>query len=330
MPGSDTEDKNLSPEFRLSLFRQMLRLRLIEEAIVEQYGEQEMRCPVHLSVGQEAAAVGSAAALEANDRIVSTHRGHAHYLAKGGNLTAMLAEMYGRETGCSRGRGGSMNLIDLDAGVMATLPIVATSIPLGVGLALAEKQLGTDGVIGIYFGDAAIEEGAFHEAANFAALRNLPAVFLCENNLYSVYTKLAERQPERPLTEVAQAHGMPSRHEDGNDVEAVYLATSQAARRARAGDGPSFLLFDTYRWREHCGPNYDNDLGYRTVDEFETWQIHCPLKIHRARLAEAGLLAPNAEATMTVEIKGEIGAAFASAKAAPFPRAEQAGDNVYG
>lgn len=314
---------------RLALFRGMLRLHLIEETVASRYSDQEMRCPVHLSVGQEAAAVGSASGLRKDDWIVSSHRGHAHFLAKGGDLTSMLAEIYGRETGCSQGRGGSMNLTDTRVGALLTLPIVASSIPIGVGVALAEKQRGGDKVTGIYLGDAATEEGVFHEAANFAALKSLAVVFVCENNLYSVYTNIADRQPKRPLHDVAVAHGIRARHGDGNDVEFVHAETREAADRARRGEGPSFLVFDTYRWREHCGPNFDNDIGYRTVEEYESWRVRCPLDAHRAKLRKEGLLDETAEAKMAKEIEAEIEAAFVAAKAAPMPPAADAAKYVY-
>ncbi|HLO77268.1 MAG TPA: thiamine pyrophosphate-dependent dehydrogenase E1 component subunit alpha, partial [Magnetospirillum sp.] len=164
----------------------MVRIRRIEEAIATAYPQQEMRCPVHLSIGQEAIAAGVAQALRVSDQVVSNHRSHAHYLAKGGDLRVMLAELYGRQTGCAQGRGGSMHLIDPGAGVLAALPIVAGSMPVGVGAALAMRRAGRDDVVVIFCGDAAIEEGVFHESANFAALKRLPVIFVCENNLYSV------------------------------------------------------------------------------------------------------------------------------------------------
>src|SRR5262245_35830673 len=168
----------------LRLFREMLRIRLIEEEIAGRYREEKMRCPVHLSTGQEAVAVGVSVGLRRTDQIVSTHRCPAHYLAKGGDLKVMLSELMGKETGCCGGRGGSMHLFDRDAGVLLSLPIVAASIPVGVGAALAMKQRMSDDVSVIYLGDASVEEGVFHESANFAALRGLPAIFVCENNLY--------------------------------------------------------------------------------------------------------------------------------------------------
>ena len=214
------------------LYRSMLNIRLVEEGIAERYDEQEMRCPVHLSIGQEAAASGVGLALHEKDRIFSTHRSHAHYLAKGGDLRAMLAEIYGKAEGCVGGRGGSMHLMDPNAGMMASIPIVGSCIPLAVGTALSDAIDGNNRVSIAYLGDASIEEGVFHESANFARLRDLPVLFVCENNLYSVYSHLEIRQPDRPLTAVAAAHNIRASHHDGNDVEAVHRATIQAANLA--------------------------------------------------------------------------------------------------
>jgi TPP-dependent pyruvate/acetoin dehydrogenase alpha subunit len=325
------EAPDLGPEAMRELFRKMLRIRLIEEEIAARYPieEQKMRCPVHLSVGQEAIAVGMSAVLRRDDQIVSNHRCHAHYLAKGGDLKAMLAELYGKADGCCGGRGGSMHLFDTSAGVLLSLPIVGSSIPIGVGAALAFRQQGRDSVAVIYLGDAALEEGVYHESANFAALRGLPAVFVCENNLYSVYTPLDERQPARPLVEMGRAHGLACCHVDGNDVRAVLRASAEAVEQARGGGGASFILADTYRWREHCGPNYDNDLGYRSEQEFQAWRKRDPIARHRRLLTEAGVLDADQEAAMVRAVEDEIAEAFAFAEAAPYPEAETAGEGVY-
>jgi TPP-dependent pyruvate/acetoin dehydrogenase alpha subunit len=319
----------LGTEDLLALYRAMLRIRTVEEEIAARYSEQKMRCPVHLSIGQEAIAVGVSAALEPGDQAVSTHRCHAHYLAKGGDLVAMLAELMGRATGCCGGRGGSMHLFDLKAGLLLSLPIVAASIPVGVGAALAFKQEGKRNVAVIYLGDASLEEGVFHESANFAALKKLPAIFVCENNLYSVYTGLSDRQPPRPLTEVGRAHGMPTVHVDGNDVRAVRRAAMAAVAHARSGLGPTFLLADTYRWREHCGPNYDNDLGYRTPAEFEQWRERDPIARLRAGMRASGLLDSAAEPAIESEFAREAAAAFAAAEAAPMPDPRLAAVGLY-
>lgn len=310
-------------------YRDMLRIRLVEEEIAARYGQEKMRCPVHLSIGQEAVSVGVSRVLRAQDQVVSTHRCHAHYLAKGGDLVAMLGELMGKEIGCCGGRGGSMHLFDPAAGVLLSLPIVAASIPVGVGAALAMQQRGKSDVAVIYIGDASLEEGVYHESANFAALHALPAVFVCENNLYSVYTPLAERQPPRPLLELGRAHGMPAEAVDGNDIEAVMRAASTATERARRGGGPSFIQADTYRWREHCGPNFDNHLGYRTEVEFEEWRARDPLARLERKLSSSGRLSAADEQQMRQELGAEIAAAFAAAENAPAPAVSSIAERVY-
>lgn len=303
-----------------ALFRDMLRNRRIEEEIARRYADQEMRCPVHLSIGQEGISAGVCLALRRDDRVVSTHRAHAHYLSKGGDLKRMLAEFHGKETGCCGGRGGSMHIFDDDAGMLLSLPIVASGIPIAVGAALAMRQQGSDAVAVAFVGDAAVEEGVFHEAANFAALRKLPIIFVCENNLFSVYTRLDERQPNVPLQRLGTAHGMLSETADGNDAALVHEITARAVVRARAGEGPSFLVFDTYRWLEHCGPNYDNDIGYRTEAEFQDWKRRDPVAILRDRLVAAGGLDGPTEERMRREIDAEIGEAFRFALESPLPQ----------
>lgn len=314
----------------LSLYRSMLRIRLVEEAIIERYPEQEIRCPVHLSIGQEAAAVGACSALQTDDVIVSTHRSHGHYLAKGGDLGRMIAEIYGRVDGCCGGRGGSMHLFDQDAGVLASVPIVGSTIPLGVGAALVFQQRGESRVCVVFLGDAASEEGVFHESLNFASVHRLPVVFVIENNLYSVYTALQERQPIRPLTAYAGAHGMPSSIVDGNDVCAMRDRALELVEMARNDGGPSLLVAETYRWREHCGPNYDNDLGYRDVEEYKKWRKKCPIEKLSGSLYRCDELTQQLENNIRKRLRSEIQLAFDGARASPFPSRETAGDHVYG
>jgi TPP-dependent pyruvate/acetoin dehydrogenase alpha subunit len=310
-------------------YRDMLRIRLVEEEIAARYGQEKMRCPVHLSIGQEAVSVGVSRLLRPQDQVVSTHRCHAHYLAKGGDLLAMLGELMGKEIGCCGGRGGSMHLFDPAAGVLLSLPIVAASIPVGVGAALAMQQRGKPDVAVIYIGDASLEEGVYHESANFAALHALPAIFVCENNLYSVYTPLRERQPSRPLLELGRAHGMPAEAVDGNDLEAVMRATAAAVERARSGKGPSFIQADTYRWREHCGPNFDNHIGYRTEAEYQEWRARDPLARLQRKLSGSGRLSSADEQRMHKEIAAEIAAAFKAAEDAPAPSPETIAARIY-
>lgn len=301
------------------MYRAMLRIRMVEEEIAARYPKEMMRCPVHLSIGQEAVPVGVSRLLRPSDQVVSTHRCHAHYLAKGGSLAAMLGELMGKKTGCCGGRGGSMHLFDTKAGMLLSLPIVAASIPVGVGAALAMKQRGNDNVAVIYLGDASLEEGVFHESANFAALHALPAIFVCENNLYSVYTPLRERQPDRPLADLGRAHGIPAERIDGNDIEAVHRAATTAVARARGGGGPSFIQADTYRWREHCGPNYDNHIGYRTEAEFQAWKALDPIQRLHDRLASSSRQSVQDDARLKEEIAAEIESEFAAAENAPSP-----------
>ncbi len=311
------------------MHRDMLRIRMVEEGIADRYAEQEMRCPVHLSIGQEAAAVGVCHALRHTDRVFSTHRCHAHYLAMDGDLRAMLAEIYGKAAGCIGGRGGSMHLSDPAKGLVASVPIVSSSIPLAVGTALADQIDGNDNVSVAFFGDASVEEGVFHESANFASLRKLPVLFVCENNLYSVYTALKNRQPPRPITDLARAHAVRFATADGNDVVAVSKVALDAVERARRGEGPSFLLLDTYRWREHCGPGFDNNIGYRTEAEYETWRLRCPIETSRTKLRAQGKLTPADETHLVTDIKLEIDAAFNFAKIAPLPEPSLAVEHVY-
>lgn len=222
-----------------------------------------------------------------------------------------------------------MHLFDRDAGVLLSLPIVAASIPVGVGAAFAMKRRREDSVAVIYLGDASVEEGVFHESANFAAVHKLPALFVCENNLYSVYTPLEARQPDRPITELARGHAIHSVHVDGNDVMGVHRAATELVARARSGLGPSFLLADTYRWREHCGPNYDNTLGYRTVAEFESWKSRDPLANLAASLENAGILDAATRREIERALAVEIAAAFEFAENAPFPSTGSAALHLY-
>ena len=313
----------------LRMYRDMLRIRMIEEGIADRYSEQEMRCPVHLSIGQEAVAVGTCHALQHTDRIFSTHRCHAHYLAMDGDLQAMLAEIYGKASGCTGGRGGSMHLTDHDKGLIASVPIVGSSIPLAVGSALADQIDGNQNVSVAFFGDAAVEEGAFHESANFAGLHKLPVLFVCENNGYALFTPLKDRQPPRLLSELPGAYGMSFDSADGNDAVAVFKAARTAVQRAREGYGASFLLLNTYRHRESCGPGFDHHLGYRSEEEYQSWLARCPVKLGKDALVSLGLMDLAEEANMTGELKREIDEAFAYAKAAPLPDPSQASAHIY-
>ena len=308
----------------------IMRVRLIEERIRKLYAEQEMRCPTHFSIGQEAVAVGVCTHLKQEELITSAHRSHAHYLAKGGDLKAMLAELYGKATGCAAGKGGSMHLIDLAAGFLGAVPIVGSTIPIGVGAALASVLQDSPVLSVIFFGDAATEAGVFHESLNIAALYKLPVVMVCENNLYSVLSPLSVRKPkDREIVQLAQGHGVFSGQADGNDADAVYALAGEAIEHARAGRGPAFLELETYRWLEHCGPLDDRHLGYRPPGEYEAWIARDPLRLYAERLRERGLVTPVDLEAMAREIGAEIDDAITFAKSSPFPTRDQLAAHVY-
>ncbi|HLQ32310.1 MAG TPA: thiamine pyrophosphate-dependent dehydrogenase E1 component subunit alpha [Chloroflexota bacterium] len=317
----------LIPELALRLLRDMLLIRRTEERVAEVYPEQEMRCPVHLCIGQEAVPAGVCSNLTREDYAMGGHRAHGHYLAKGGDLAAMIAEFYGKASGCSGGIGGSMHLMDLAAGFLGATPILGSTIPIAVGAALGSVMRGEDRVTVAFFGDAATEEGAFHESLNFAALRKLPIVFVCENNLYSVQSPMSVRQPAtREIYQLAQGHGIESRQSDGNDVLAVYELAKSAVEKARSGGGPTFLEFMTYRWREHCGPNFDHEV--RPYEDYELWLRRCPIERLRSTMLASGLVAAELNAVAT-SVEFEVEAALAVAKAGPFPKAELLLEGVY-
>jgi TPP-dependent pyruvate/acetoin dehydrogenase alpha subunit len=308
----------------------MMRIRAVEEAIAARYAEGKMRCPTHLSIGQEAVAAAVGGALRPTDLAVSGHRAHAHYLAKGGSLPRMMAEIYGKATGCAGGKGGSMHLIDEDAGFMGSTAIVGGTVPVGVGLGLAAKLRRTDQLSCVFIGDAVAETGVFFESVNFAVLKKLPVLFICENNLYSVYTPLRRRQPEgRRIHEMVAGLGIATAHGDGNDARAVFRAVSQGAAAIRDGGGPRFYEFATYRWREHCGPFYDNDIGYRSEAEFLEWRKRDPIVALRQALATENVLSDAEHARMAADIDAEVRGAFDFAERSPFPSPGAAFEDEY-
>lgn len=317
-------------EIARSLLWSAIRIRMIEEEISARYHEAKMRCPVHLSTGQEGVSAAVGLALRKDDLAMSTHRAHGHYLGKGGDLKGMIAEIYGKKTGCASGKGGSMHLLDLSVGFMGSSAIVGGTIPIGVGLGLSIQLRKTDQISCVFLGDGAIEEGVFYESANFAALRKLPVLFLCENNLYSVYSPLKVRQPEgRKIHELVQAMGIPSKSGDGNNLIQTYQMISEAADKIRQGHGPQFLELSCYRWREHCGPNFDNDIGYRTEDEYLEWKRLDPIESLKTTLLSNGTL-QEAEIEKGIgEINNEIKAAFEFAEDSAFPDPEEAFTKMY-
>tara|TARA_A100001388_G_scaffold277505_1_gene269045 strand:+ start:1542 stop:2552 length:1011 start_codon:yes stop_codon:yes gene_type:complete len=316
----------------IDLFYMMKKIRLVEERIASEYPKNEIRCPTHLSIGQEGVPAALSICLNNADYAVSTHRGHAHYLSKGGNLNKMIAEIYGKKSGCSGGKGGSMHLIDKEVGFMGTSAIVGNSIPVGVGLGLALKLNKARNVSCIFLGDGAIEEGSFYESLNFAVLKELPIIFVCENNLYSVYSPLNVRQPKnRKIRDLAKSIGAKTHYEDGNDVINSYKCLNSIISQIRSKDVCTwFIEFETYRWREHCGYQFDNDLGYRTIEEYEQWKKRDPIKLFENNLKKDF---PEFDFhqldEITANITKEIDIAFEKAKNDSYPEKYEAFKNVY-
>ena len=324
------QSPKLDKEQRQVLYKEILRIRTIEEELASYYREQEMRCPVHFSIGQEAIAVGVCQALRPGDPVMSGHRSHAHYLAKGGDLKTMVAELYGKANGCASGNGGSMHLIDLKVNFIGATSIVAGTIPVVVGIGFANKLKDKDSISVSFFGDAATEEGLFYESLNFASLHKLPVLFVCENNLYSVFSPLSVRQPSsRKIYKIAKAMGINSVRIDGNDVEGVYLTAKNVLSEIQSGRGPYLIEAMTYRWLEHCGPNYDNHIGYRTEDEFLRWKKKDPLSNYEKKLLRESVITEELITNSREEILRDVRDAIQYAKSSPYPEASQMNRNVY-
>lgn len=315
---------------RISLLRDMLYVRRTEERIMALYAEQEMRCPTHFSIGQEAISAAVCQHLDHDDYAISAHRSHAHYLNKGGDLKAMVAELYGKETGCAHGKGGSMHLIDLSVNFIGCVPIVGSTIPIGVGAAFGTALQDTNRLSAVFFGDGAVETGIFYEAVNWAVVQNLPVVFVCENNQYSVNTPLSVRQPaSRTIRQLAEGLGVTAYEADGQLIEEVYAVAGKAVAHVRAGKGPVLMEFQTYRWLEHCGPLPDLHLAYRPEGEFEHWEKRDPIVLYRAKLIEEGVIDDAAIDDITADIDARVEAAVAFAKASPFPQRSELTAHLY-
>jgi len=306
----------------LGLYKSMLRIRVAEESIAELLEKNEIRCPTHLYTGQEAIASGVCAALAREDYIFGGHRSHGHYLAKGGDLRTLMAELYGKAAGCARGRGGSMHLIAPEVGLLGTVPLVAATIPIAAGAALASQLRGERRVSVAFFGDGATEEGHFHESLNLAGVRKLPVIFVCENNFYSSHMHITERRAKDNIHNSGEAHGIPGIVVDGNDAVAVYRATMDAVRRARNREGPTLLECRTYRWRGHVGPSMDMDVGVKRKDELKDWLPKDPLARLRLQLLERGMQNSELE-EMQRNVHLEVQAAIRWARECPFPPASE-------
>lgn len=304
------------------LYFEMLRIHRVQLRIESLYHLDEMKTPIHLCIGLEAIAVGVCANLQPTDYISSSHRSHGHYLAKGGDLKALIAELHCRETGCSRGRGGSMHLVDTSVGHIGSSSIVGGGIPIGTGLALASRMQRETRVSVVFFGDGAADEGVLYESVNFAMLKQLPVIYVYENNQYSVCSHISARQAGELLFHCVPQRKMMSRLVDGNDVVAVYEAARGAVNRARSGKGPSLIECRTYRVRGHAGAGSDEKLGYRTADEIRSWEAKCPVSRMQERLLRDGVIDRSEILEMERQIDAEIDDAFRFAQESPLPVAD--------
>ena len=300
---------------------EMMRMREVEIKIQNEYSKEEMRCPIHLSVGQEAIPVGISNNLNKNDKVLSAHRSHFHYLAKGGSLKSMIAELYGKETGCAMGLGGSMHLIDIKANIVAAVPIVGSTLPIGVGVAWANKLSGKNkDITVIYFGDGATEEGVFHESLDFASLFNLNILFVCENNFYSVYSNISNRQSkDRSILKIAKAHGIESSYIDGNDCDKIYIKSNSIISNIRSKNKPYLIELKTYRHLEHCGPNNDDNLKYRNKNEVKKWLNRDPINQYKKKLLSQNIISKQDIQNQIKIIHSEINQAFRFARNSNFP-----------
>lgn len=321
--------ETLPAELLTGLLTAMLRIRIFEEKIVELYPAQEMKCPVHLCIGQEAIAAGVCANLKKEDYILSTHRSHGHCIAKGTPMKSIMAELYGRVTGCSRGKGGSMHLVDPERGIPGTTAIVGGGIPLGVGTALASKLRGDGLVSVVFFGDGAYDEGVFYESFNFASLRRLPVVFVCENNFYATNSPQSARQPVCRISDSAAAFDAHGVCVDGNDALEVYAASKEAVEKARSGGGPSLIEAVTYRWKGHVGPEEDHLKGCRPAEELEEWKEKCPVKNLTEKLLRDKVITAEELEKTTAEITREVDQSVEFALASPYPEDADLLTDVY-
>lgn len=317
----------LERQLLTEMFRRMLLIRSFEERIKQVYAEGLMAGLAHLYDGEEAVAVGACAALKPTDYITSTHRGHGHCIAKGGDVRRMMAEVMGRETGYCRGKGGSMHIFDLSLGILGANGIVAGGLPIATGAALQAKLRKTGQVVVAFFGDAATNQGTFHESVNMAGLWRLPVVYVCENNLYGISVSQARHQAVRDVAVRAEGYGMPGVVADGMDVLDVYAKVREAVARARRGEGPTLVECKTYRYGgHHCG---EPGTAYRAKEEIAAWRDRDPLRRFRAYLTEHGVLTADEAAKLEREAAALLDEAVEYGKAGPWPAPEEALEDVY-
>ena len=305
------------------LYESMYRIRWSESEVSRLYPSDVIKSPIHLSIGQEAVSVAICEALEKKDVVFGTYRGHALYIAKGGDLNAMMAELYGKVDGCSKGKGGSMHLIDVSVGMMGTSAVVATSIPEAVGYAMAIKYNKSDQVVVCFFGDGATGAGVFHESLNFASLKDLPILFICENNEYAIHSHLTDRSSQQELYKFGLVNNIPSFVQKDRCIFKLFSKSKELIDDIRKGGGPRFFEVYTDRWLEHVGPNEDWDLGYRSEKDKEKWRQDDQIE----RLS--GLMSSEDKNIIEERVKQEVKEAILFAENSPFPSDEDLYKNVY-
>jgi TPP-dependent pyruvate/acetoin dehydrogenase alpha subunit len=317
--------QEIPKDVALQLYETMQRIRSFEVAVIELFARGKIPGFLHTYVGEEAVAAGVCALLRADDKIISTHRGHGHLIAKGGQLDLMMAELFGKSTGYCKGKGGSMHIAEPDLGMLGANAIVGAGTVIINGAALTAQYLGKDEVAVAFFGDGASNTGAFHEALNMAAVWNLPSIFVCENNGYAESTPQTYHQKIEDIASRAVGYGMLSAIVDGNDVGAVYAAAEEAIARARAGEGPTLIEAKTYRIRGH----YEGDPEiYRSKEEVEAWKKKCPIERWRKVLLDRGIAAETIEEIDT-RIDQELEQAVAFAEEGPLPDPAEARSNIF-
>lgn len=317
---------DISKEKLIEMYRGMLRIRHFENRVKELFAAGEMPGFVHLYLGEEAVAVGSCSALNDDDYITSTHRGHGHILAKGGEMRCMMAELYGKATGYNKGKGGSMHIAWPELGILGANGIVSAGIPIATGAALSAKYQENDKVALCFFGDGAASEGTFHESVNIASAFDLPVVYVCENNMYGVGTRQSDVRNIEDIADRAVGYGIPGLVVDGNDVIAVFEAVSEAVKRARKGEGPTLIECKTYRWRTHFEGEPDT---YRPPEEVEAWLKREPIAPYRKKLIEQGVITEEEAQEIEQSVLDELEEAVEFARTSPLPEPETALEDLW-
>jgi len=313
----------------IGMYRCMRLIRRFENKVVEMVNANEIPGTTHEYVGQEAVAAGVCAALRGSDGITSTHRGHGHILAKGGDPRRVMAELFGRADGYNRGRGGSMHIADLALGIYGANGLVGAGTPIACGAALAAKLEGLGGVVASFFGDGAVNQGVVHEAMNLAAIWRLPVVFVCENNSYAITASIRDMLAIPRIVDRAAAYGIPGEQVDGMDPIAVHEGARRAVARARANEGPSLLECVTYRYSGHFTTEHALGLKYRSQEEMDAWKAKDPLLSFPARLQGMGVLSAEGKEAIDREVEALLDEAIAFSRQSPFPKADEALDGMY-